>query len=212
MAVTESLDTNEHLLAQVCDPLNRDAWYEFVSIYRPLLYRVGRRYGLQDADAQNLVQEVLQKVARQLGNWDSGKPAGSFRRWLSTVARNAAIDSIRQVQPDIARGGTSVQTLLHEVSNRGDSSEAEFHLELERQAFRWAAARIRNEFTDSTWAAFWETMVEGQSCSQIAEVLGKKIGAIYTARSRVMQRLKEEVKQFDWKAAEEKSEETGGSK
>ena len=84
--------------------------------------------------------------------------------------------------------------------------EHEVQRELERQAFRWAAERVRCEFTEATWLAFWETMVEGRSCEQVAGELNKSIGAIYTARSRVMQRLKSEVELFDWQAAEAEQE------
>ncbi len=195
--------TNETLLARVRDPKDREAWEEFVSIYRPLLYRVGRRYGLQDVDAQNLVQDVLQKVTRQVERWESGKPSGGLRRWLATVARNAAIDAIRRVRPDAAQGGTSVHDRLQGLSERPDSSEAELQRELDRQAFRWAAARIRDEFTDSTWSAFWRTMVEGESCGEVAESAGRTLGSVYTARSRVMQRLQKEVNHFDWTSVEE---------
>jgi RNA polymerase sigma-70 factor, ECF subfamily len=195
--------TNETLLARVRDPQDLEAWTEFVSVYRPLLYRVGRRYGLQDVDAQNLVQDVLQKVTRQVERWESGKPSVGLRRWLATVARNTAIDAIRRVRPDAARGGTSVHEQLQDVADQSDPSEDELRRELDRQAFRWAAARIHDEFTDSTWSAFWRTMVEGESCSDVAESAGRTLGSVYTARSRVMQRLKEEVNHFDWTAAEE---------
>lgn len=195
--------TNETLLARVRDPQDLQAWAEFVSIYRPLLYRFGRRYGLQDVDAQNLVQDDLQKVARQVERWESGKPSGGLRRWLATVARNAAIDAIRRVRPDAAQGGTSVQDRLLELRDRRDSSEHELQRELDRQAFRWAAARIRDEFTDSTRSAFWRMTVDGESCSEVAESAGRTLGSVYTARSRVMQRLKEKVNHFDWASAEE---------
>ena len=94
--MTEST-TNERLLLRIADPMDREAWDEFSSIYRSLIYRVGRRLGLQDADAQDLVQEVLQKVAATISDWESGQPSGSFRRWLQTVARNAAVDAIRRI-------------------------------------------------------------------------------------------------------------------
>ena len=198
--MTNSPDTRESLLLRIRDSEDREAWNEFVSIYRPLIYRVGRRYGLQDADAQNLAQEVLQKVERKADDWLPGTAQGSFRRWLATISRNAAIDAIRRVAPDAARGGTSVREVLQNVSAPHDATEAAFRLELERQAFRWAARRIRGEFTEPTWTAFWETMVEGHPCDEVAARLGRSIGAIYTARSRIMQRLKEELEQFDWKS------------
>ena len=204
--------TNETLIARVRDPQDREAWSEFVSIYRPLLYRIWRRYGLQDVDAQILVQDVLQKVTRQVERWGSGKPSGGLRRWLAAVARNTAIDAIRRVRPDAARGGTSIHEQLNQLSERSDSSEEELQRELDRQAFRWAAARIHNEFTDSTWSAFWRTMVEGESCSDVAESSGRTIGSVYTARSRVMQRLKEEVNHFDWTSAEEDRQSSDGQK
>ena len=197
----ETPETRESLLLRIRDPRDCNAWFEFVSIYRPLIYRVGRRHGLQDADAQNLTQEVLQKVERQAGSWEAGPPRGSFRRWLATVARNAAIDAIRRIAPDAARGGSSVREALNSVPAPSDASELEFRRELERQAFRWAARRIRDEFTEPTWTAFWETMVEGEPCADVAARLGRSIGAVYTARSRVMQRLKEELDHFDWDLA-----------
>jgi len=199
--MTETPETRQSLLLRIRDSSDRDAWFEFVSIYQPLIYCVGRRYGLQDADAQNLIQEVLQKVERQAGSWKSATARGSFRRWLATVAKNTAIDAIRRIAPDAARGGTSVREALHCVPAPCDPSELEFHYELERQAFRWAARRIREEFTEPTWTAFWETMVEGEPCAEVAARLGRSVGAVYTARSRVMQRLQEELDQFDWDLA-----------
>jgi RNA polymerase sigma-70 factor (ECF subfamily) len=197
------------LLLRIRDPRDREAWYEFVSIYRPVICRVGRRHGLQDADAENLAQEVLEKVERQASFWEPGQPPGSFRRWLSRVARNAAIDAIRRIAPDAATGGSSIRDVLHNVAAPGDTSETVFQLELERQAFRWAARRIRNEFTPPTWTAFWETMVEGQSCADVAAQLGRSIGALYTARSRVMQRLKKELDHFQWDSETAEAERMG---
>jgi RNA polymerase sigma-70 factor (ECF subfamily) len=198
MNMTHSPETRESLLLRIRDARDGDAWDEFVSIHRPLIYRVGRRHGLQDADALNLTQEVLRKIERQAADWQPGQAPGSFRRWLATVARNAAIDAIRRVARDAARGGTSVREKLRNVPVRNDDSDAAFRLELERQAFRWAAQRVRGEFAVPTWNAFWSTMVDGEPCAEVAARLGRSIGAIYTARSRVMQRLKEELERFDW--------------
>lgn len=198
MHVNEISGTDEYLLDRLGDPADREAWVEFTSIYRPLVYRVARRLGLQDADAENLVQEVIHKVGSRLSEASSIRPENGFRRWLSTVARNAAMDVIRSVKPDAGRGGSSVQLALREIpESRELTSDVVFQRELERQAFRVAAKRIRSEFNDATWHAFWETMVNGRSCSEVAEQLGKTLGAVYTARCRVMQRLKEEVKLLD---------------
>ena len=195
MHVNETAGTDEQLLTRLGDPADRDAWLEFTSMYQPLVYRVGRRLGLQDADAQNLVQEVIHKIGMKISEADFSRPENGFRRWLKTVARNAALDVMRRVRPDTGRGGSSVQLALSEIPESLElTSDVLFQRELERQAFRTAAKRIRAEFNDATWNSFWETMVNGRSCSDVAEQLGKTLGAVYTARCRVMQRLKEEVR------------------
>jgi RNA polymerase sigma-70 factor (ECF subfamily) len=61
--VTEFPETRSTLLAQVRSPENREAWEQFVLVYRPVIYRMARRRGMQDADAQDLVQTVLMRVA-----------------------------------------------------------------------------------------------------------------------------------------------------
>lgn len=200
--MNDELETNEELLTRIRNPEDLEAWAEFMAIYEPLLHRLSRKYGLQAADGENLVQEVMQKVAKQLCQRESQKPSSGFRRWLATVGRNAAIDSLRRVRPDAAAGGTSVHERLQNICDQEDPSNKEFQRQLERQAFRWSAARIRGEFSDDTWKAFWETMVVGRSCDEVASAFGKSVGSIYTARSRVMQRLKTEVKTFDWNVAE----------
>lgn len=201
--MSDDPETNQALLARLCDPGDRDAWTEFVDIYQPVLLKIGRKFGLQAVDAENLTQDVFQKVMRKLPEWENGRPAGGIRRWLAVVTRNAAIDSLRRLQPDAPQGGTTVQQQLLNLEDRDDSLEQLFHDQVERQVFRQAAVRIRSEFADDTWVAFWATMVDGRPCAEVAAELDKSVGAIYTARSRVMQRLKSEVEQSDWRELED---------
>ena len=106
-------DTQASLLIRVKDPLDRDAWLEFSEIYYPVTYRMARRRGLQDADAQDLAQTVLTSVAEKVGDWQHDPARGRFRSWLTTVTRNAIIDHLRRVRPDRATGGSSlIQRLL----------------------------------------------------------------------------------------------------
>ncbi len=73
-------------------------------------------------------------------------------------------------------------------------------MEFRREVFGWAARQIRDEFQPETWNAFWQVGVEGHSVAEVAQMLGKKPGAIYAARGRVMRRLKEKI--IDWEGAE----------
>lgn len=198
--MSQTPDTRDSLLLRLADGEDQEAWRQFVAVYRPLVYRIARRQGLQDADAQDLAQRVLVSVAGAIGRWRSDPRRARFRTWLHTVARNALIDHLRSARPDAAAGGTTAQIQLQDAVDLGAADPmADPLLESEhrRAVFRWAAREVRPEFAESTWLAFWRTAVEGEGVAEVAEELGKSSGAVYIARSRVMQRLREKVVQYE---------------
>ncbi len=192
MLVHELPETRESLLIQLRDTENRESWFEFAAIYRPMVYRMARRRGLQDADAQDLAQRVLLAVAGAISEWKSDPERGRFRSWLGRVARNAIIDTFRREKPDSGQGGS---TIMQRLAQEPVPADEEVDREHRREVFRWAAKQIRWEFEDTTWQAFWLTTVEGNSAADVAKELGKSTGAIYTAKSRVMKRLQEKVQE-----------------
>ncbi len=72
-----------------------------------------------------------------------------------------------------------------------------FEIEYKRQLFRWAAERFSGEFRGTTWAAFWETGVEGKKRKLVADTLGMSVGAVYMAKSRVVARIRQEIEQVE---------------
>ena len=131
----------------------------------------------------------------RINGWQTD--GGRFRSWLSRVARNALIDTFRRLRPDAAKGGTSVVERLGGQPAPSESGAGELDREYRREVFRWAAQKIRCEFEDTTWLAFWMTTAEATPIGEIALQLGKTVGAVYTARSRVMRRLKEKVCEYE---------------
>jgi RNA polymerase sigma-70 factor (ECF subfamily) len=173
------------------------AWAEFVQIYEPLVYRIGRAKGLQHSDAQDLCQDVFRGVAGAIERWDPDPAKGSFRGWLFRIARNLLVNFLaRQPRGGRGSGRTSVQELLEAQPANDSQAEADFVAEFKRRAFRWAAERVKDEFTESTWRAFWRTGVDGQPVALVAKELGMSPGAIYVARSRVLARLRERVQEL----------------
>lgn len=192
--MTQIPDTRASLLLQIQNPHNRAAWAEFVAIYRPVIYRMARHRGFQDADAQDVVQRVLMRVNRSIDDWDPDRDE-RFRSWLRTVTRNAIIDAVRADRPDRGRGGSSVIQRLN--SRPAKSTAKEIQYEYRRELFRRAAKDIECEFESDTWDAFRSTMVDREPIGEAADRLQKSIAAVYAARSRVMQRLKERVREME---------------
>ncbi len=76
--MNEMPNTRPSLLARIRDPQDEQAWAEFVEIYEPLVYRLARRKGFQDADAVELTQDVFVAVAAAIGRWDADPARGCF--------------------------------------------------------------------------------------------------------------------------------------
>ncbi len=112
--LTEIPDTRDSLLVRVRDPSDQEAWEQFAGIYRPVAYRLARARGMQDADAEELAQSVLMKIARAIPSWESTSPQGRFRHWLRRVAKNAVINALSRRPKDQALGGSEMLNLLDE--------------------------------------------------------------------------------------------------
>jgi RNA polymerase sigma-70 factor (ECF subfamily) len=195
--MTDSPETRHSLLARLHGDRDEAAWQEFVVIYRPLIYRLIRSRGLQDADAQELTQDALVAVAGAIERGTPDFHGGSFRGWLSRIARNMMINYLTRRRPgQQGAGGSDFQRLLAEQPAVDDPQATVFDLEQKREVFRWAAERIRGDFHPATWQAFWRTTVEGEPIPQAANALGLSIGSAYAARSRVMAKLKQTIDEW----------------
>lgn len=190
-------DTRESLLLRIADARDRDAWMEFAEIYEPVIYRLGMAKGLQDADARDLIQAVMSRVARSIHRWQPDREQATFRTWLSRVTHNAFIDLLRERHPDTATGGTSVMQRLKQQPQVNQAERAAFEFEHRRAVFRWAMRRIRGEFAETTWQAFSLTTLDGLSPTEAAAKLQISLGNVYTSRSRIIRRLKVEVQRHD---------------
>jgi RNA polymerase sigma factor (sigma-70 family) len=192
--------TRPSLLVSVQDPRNGWAWSQFVAIYSPLVYRFARRRGLQPTDAADVTQDVFMAVARSIRQFQYDRQKGSFRGWLMTVARSKILDFVNHRNSrratDEGHGGTAA---LHLIDQQPTADEEDAFVEREhrRCLFDWAVGQVRDDFEESTWQAFWQTSVEGRGTKEVADVLGLTVGAVYIARSRVLARLKENIRQIE---------------
>jgi RNA polymerase sigma factor (sigma-70 family) len=190
-------ETRASLILRLPSAADADAWREFATLYEPFIYRFARRGGLQDADASELVQNVMLAVARAVGRWKPDPARGRFRTWLFRIARNQlrdALDSLRR-RKDLRADLNDSE--LHCINVSEEFTEEQIRTEARREVFRRAAERIRPTVRDSTWRAFWMTAVEERDPDCVARELGLTPGAVYIARSRILARLRTEVRRWE---------------
>lgn len=191
-------ETRNSLIVRLRQPGNQDAWQEFASLYEPLIYRLAARKGMQHADAQDLLQDVLLAVSKGIHRFEIGVDKGRFRGWLFRISRNLIVNAIEKRQRLVIGNGDSA--ICQELAQQPDLSPQEnsaYVLEFRRELFHWAARKIRPEFQASTWSLFWRTSVDGEVIAEVASELRLSIGAAYAARCRILARLKSTIEELD---------------
>ena len=199
--MVSTIDCSTHvslLMALYNDPGDQSAWEAFVDRYGPKIYAWGRACRLQDADAQDVTQAVLTKMAVRMRRF-AYDPSQSFRAWLRALVQNACRDCLadrRQTLGAEGTGGTgAAEAILNRAAHDDLASrlEAEYDLELLEEAER----RVRMRVAPHTWEAYRLTAIEGLSGAEAAARLGMKVAEVYVSKSHVMRHLRDEVQALE---------------
>lgn len=173
---------------------DEQAWQKLVALYGPLVYGWCRHWGMQQTDAQDVVQEVFQAVAGGIDGFRKDGVAGSFRGWLWTIAKNKACTYFSQKarRPQVI-GGTDIQTRLAQIPERYPDESTSKEASAETSGLiRRATDVIHGDFQERTWRAFLRTAVDGLDATKVAAELQMTPRAVRQAKHRVLQRLREE--------------------
>ncbi|MEI8371332.1 MAG: sigma-70 family RNA polymerase sigma factor [Planctomycetota bacterium] len=169
-----------------------DAWRRLVALYGPVVYRWCRQFGVAAEDSADVVQEVFAAVAAHIQRFERRKPEGGFSAWLHVITHNKARDHFRAIQghPQ-AQGGTDAQMRFLTVCEPLELTSQSRSAPRQNEFLQRAVELTRAEFEPKTWEAFWRTIVEQQSPQEVAEELKTRVTAVYQAKYRVLQRLRQ---------------------
>jgi RNA polymerase sigma-70 factor (ECF subfamily) len=186
--------TGSTLIMLLRDPADARAWDGFVGRYGPLIYRWCRHWHLQEADAENVTQEVLAQLVQKLRTFSYDPDKGTFRGWLRTLTQHAWSDYLAKNRAAMRGTGDSVALdRLEAVEARTDLMESlaeAFDLEL----LEHAQARVQLRVTPRDWQIFQELAVEQQPSRTVAGKLRMTVTAVLMAKSRVQKKLREEIR------------------
>jgi RNA polymerase sigma-70 factor, ECF subfamily len=184
------VETRESLILRLNSLDDADAWQQFVSLYEPILKRFAARCGLQPADRDEVVQNVMTSVAKSVVNWTPNSEQGQFRTWLFRIARNRVIDFLRSRRPDRATGRTSAISRLHQIEEPGSESD-EWLADHRREVFRQIAAIVREQVEPEKWDVFWSTTVLEQPAAEVAARHQISKNTLYIIKCRIIKRMRE---------------------
>jgi RNA polymerase sigma-70 factor (ECF subfamily) len=192
-----TLRTGSVLLLLLDNPTDADCWNAFVGRYAPKIYGWCRQWRLQEADAQDVTQEVLTQLVRKLRTFTYDPHKGTFRGWLKTLTHHAWCDYVEdRRQAGAGKGSPEVLARLDTLEARQDllGALAEvFDLELLAEA----QARVQLQVSPRDWKIFQELAVAGRPGPDVARELGMTVTAVLMARSRTQKRLRQEIRRLE---------------
>jgi RNA polymerase sigma-70 factor (ECF subfamily) len=177
------------------DPTDQAAWEVFVERYGRHIYRWCRQWQLQDADAEDVTQDILMRLAQKLRAF-TYEPSRSFRGWLKTLAHHAwrnFVDSPRRAQA--ASGGNQAWEQMQTLEARDDLLR-KLQEAFDHELLEAAKVRVRLRVAPHTWEAFRLVALEGRPVAEVAAAVQLQVAMVYVAKSKVQKMLQEEIQQL----------------
>jgi RNA polymerase sigma factor (sigma-70 family) len=200
----DSLLTRRTLLSRLRNLDDHESWRTFFELYWRLLYNVARRSGLDDAGAQEIVQDTVIAVARNMPEFRYDPARGTFRQWLLRIMRRRIIDHLRRIYRQPPRAEVRPESLDEDeehtaaiIDQSASAIEAAWNEEWERATFEAALARIRGEVNPKHFQVFDYCVLKEWPASKVAATLDLNTAQVYLAKHRVAQAMKRAVRQIN---------------
>lgn len=186
------LDTPRSLLQRIAESSGEADWRRLVALYQPFIGKWLGRAGVPADDAEDLTQEVLTVMVKELPSFEHSEMTGAFRSWLRTVVvnRTRGYWRSRQTRP-VQHDGEGAIALLEDPSS---GLSGEWDREHDAHVVRQLLDALEGEFSPTTWAAFRRQMMDGAKAADVAAELGLSTNAVLVAKSRVLRRFRAEAR------------------
>lgn len=187
------METSVSLLDRLTGTPTEGDWRRMVHLYQPLLRAWCLRAGVSETDADDLTQETLTAVVREVNRFDRQHP-GAFRAWLRGILANRLKNFFRARQNrPIATGASDFLDRLDELESPDSALSKEWDRDHDRHLAARAMKLVQQDFTPATWQAFSRLVLEGASPATVAAELGLSANAVLLAKGRVLKRLRGEL-------------------
>jgi RNA polymerase sigma-70 factor (ECF subfamily) len=205
----EFIPTRASLLSRLKNWDDQESWKVFFDTYWKMLYSVAKRSGLNDSEAQDVVQETIVAAAKQIPNFHYDPAIGSFKSWLMLIIRRRIIDFLRKqgnarqrqqvpIDPATATAGAT-DTMARIPDPAGDQINAIYEEEWQQHILEIALQKVRQEVAYEQFQMFDCYALKGWAVEEVAQRLNVTVSAVYNAKYRISRLIKEEVQRLEEK-------------
>jgi RNA polymerase sigma-70 factor (ECF subfamily) len=187
------METSVSLLERLAGAPTDDDWRRLLDLYQPLLRAWMARAGVPASDVDDLAQDVLVIVFREVAGFERCRQ-GAFRAWLRTILAHRVRDYFRgQKYRPTATGGSDFLRRLDELESPESALSKLWDREHDEHVAAALMRRVQGDFAPATWQAFRRHALEGEPAAHVAAELGLSLNSVLLAKSRVLKRLRQEL-------------------
>ncbi len=199
----EFIPTRYSLLSRLQNWDDQASWKDFFDTYWRLIYSIALKSGLTDAEAQDVVQETVICVARDISKFKRDPKLGSFKGWLRNLTRWRIADQLRKRNPNAFREETSSNgsTSAMEPDELPDPVDAglenAWEAEWQSNLMEAALERVKRRVKEEHYQMFDLNVVRQWPATKVANTLEVSVAQVYLAKHRILALLKREVRMLE---------------
>lgn len=195
------IPTRYSLLSRLQNWDDQASWKEFFDTYWRLIYSIALKSGLSETEAQDVVQETIISVAKDIHKFKRDPALGSFKGWLRNLTRWRIADQLRwrhQPRPDhLAINDADSSLGFAQIPDPGGAMDELWDKEWRANLFDAAVERVRPRVKEEHFQIFDLHVIRQWPAQRVAAVLGVTIGQVYLAKFRIVALIKKEIRNLD---------------
>ena len=196
---SEFLPTRSSLLQRLKAWDNAADWKEFFDTYKRSIHGLAMKCGLNHAEAEEVVQETMLAVAKQMPGFVYDRSIGSFKGWLFTITRRAVGKQLakRARNPSNPTGGPESPAELDAIPDPAPGFEQRWEEDWRRNLAEIAVDRVRRRISPKQFQIFDLYVHQHLPMEQVTQILNVNVAQVYMAKLRVTAAIRSEVVQLE---------------
>lgn len=197
------LKTRASLIERLRDREDKDSWRDFFNRYWKLIYGLAIKSGLTQDEAEEVVQETMATLAKNLDAYEYKPKECSFKSWIFSAAKWRIIDQVRKRRPDFVKSDHSATrsdrtpTVERVPDETGHSLDRLWDEEWQSNLMDVAIDRVRHKASIKDFQIFDLYVLKGQPVAEVKKMLHVSAAYVYVAKHRVAALIKKEVSKLE---------------
>jgi RNA polymerase sigma factor (sigma-70 family) len=197
------IPTRYSLLSRLQNWDDQASWRDFFDTYWRLIYSIALKSGLTETEAQDVVQETIISVAKDIHKFRRDRSLGSFKGWLRNLTRWRIADQLRrriklpQGNPVATDGSDSSLEIAQIPDPAAGALDEIWEHEWRANLFEAAVERVKRIVKEEHFQVFDLHVVREWPARRVAAALDISVGQVYLAKFRILALIKKELRKFN---------------